>query len=499
MPTHPDHIGTYKIEMLLREHPFSVSYLATEPGTQAAVIIKLLKKEYMKPHWVGKLKNEASILSHTEHPNIIKCYGQGEDLLGPYLVMEYIEGISLAEFIAEGVLPLKQTLKLTLQISSAVAQLHGLGIVHGGLYPENIVVTSSEEIKLVDFGLAYFYEEELAKEAGKTNLLEIVDKRSYAGDVFDFAAMVYELILGEKSPGHFYPSLMPRCLQKALFSALEPKSEDRYVDIVDIMMAIKECLKNLDRNAERPAREQIEDVYEEISQQQASLLERSPPSLPGLEIGLANHRGVNITGIYYDFFRLKDSSYAIVMAEPVVNKGIAGLLNITMLRGMVHALFQITMAPEELFSYINKSLIQDDIEESFNLSCLILSAHHERFSILSTGQASLFYLAANSTSPQTVSIPHLSLGIDKQAVYRSIEHPWTKGDRLFLSSFAVSTEVSISKNSWTESSFKEALIETNALSPDQQVKSVLSAKKRSVKKNAIDYPLLLMSIAKARP
>ena len=111
----PSHIGPYKIESLFNRGGMSILYLATEPSIPRPLIIKVLSPRLSKNKEISaRFLKEAEIIAMTNHPNIVKLYGQGEWEKGLYIAMEFIQGISLRQFIQNHALSQKRALEISL-------------------------------------------------------------------------------------------------------------------------------------------------------------------------------------------------------------------------------------------------------------------------------------------------------------------------------------------------------------------------------------------------
>jgi serine/threonine protein kinase len=111
------------------------------------------------PERKARFAREAKAISQLNHPHICTIYDVGEEDGLDYLVMEYIEGETLAERLKKGSLPLSQVLEYGAQIADGLDKAHGTGIVHRDLKPGNLMLTKSG-IKILDFGLARFAADE---------------------------------------------------------------------------------------------------------------------------------------------------------------------------------------------------------------------------------------------------------------------------------------------------------------------------------------------------
>ena len=129
-------------------------YRARDTRLERTVAIKVLSSELTQtPTLKARFEREARAISSLSHPHICHLYDVGEQEGTQYLVMEFLEGETLAARLEKGALPLKQALEYGIQIAEALDKAHKSGIVHRDLKPGNIMLTKSGA-KLLDFGLA---------------------------------------------------------------------------------------------------------------------------------------------------------------------------------------------------------------------------------------------------------------------------------------------------------------------------------------------------------
>ena len=151
----PEKIGPYKIETILEKGGMSILYLAIHPETNEPTTIKVLSPKFAShPEIVHRFLQEAEIIALADHPNIVKLYGYGEWEGGLYIAMEFIQGISLRQYILQTPISLRRALEFIIDISYALCHLHTHGIIHRDLKPENILVTDQGVVKVIDFGIA---------------------------------------------------------------------------------------------------------------------------------------------------------------------------------------------------------------------------------------------------------------------------------------------------------------------------------------------------------
>jgi len=151
-------LGPYEIVTLLGVGGMGEVYRARDTRLDRIVAIKVLPAHLTSNDASrARFEREARAISALSHPNICALYDVGRDGETEYLVMEYLEGETLADRIARGSLPRSQLLKWGAQIAEALQHAHRAGITHRDLKPGNIMITSSGA-KLLDFGLAKFAE-----------------------------------------------------------------------------------------------------------------------------------------------------------------------------------------------------------------------------------------------------------------------------------------------------------------------------------------------------
>jgi serine/threonine protein kinase len=208
-----ERFGPYKIESLLGSGGMGQVYKARDTRLGRAVAIKVLSEKYS-----GRFERESRAISSLNHPNICTLYDVG----GNYLVMELVEGETLADRLRKGPLPLDQLLHYGAQIADALAAAHARGVIHRDLKPANIVLTAAKQAKVLDFGLAKM-EPRLPGPGGATLPMEssLTDTGMAVGtvaymspeqaraeevdartDLFSFGAVLYEMATGQRAfPG----------------------------------------------------------------------------------------------------------------------------------------------------------------------------------------------------------------------------------------------------------------------------------------------------------
>jgi Tol biopolymer transport system component len=217
-------------------------YLATDTRLDRRVAIKKLRLDDDSPRHRQRFEREARAVSQLSHPHICALYDVGDEQGQPFLVMEYVEGETLARRLRRGPLPWHEVLRYAIEIVDALDHAHGAGVVHRDLKPSNIMLTRSG-VKLLDFGLAQWrlepdaaaprgaFTETLTEDGAIVGTVQYMapeqleakpaDARS---DIFAFGAVVYEMATGRPA---FDGASKANVIAAVLGSDPEPMSRAR--------------------------------------------------------------------------------------------------------------------------------------------------------------------------------------------------------------------------------------------------------------------------------
>jgi eukaryotic-like serine/threonine-protein kinase len=150
-----DRLGVYEIASLLGAGGMGEVYRAKDHRLNRHVALKILPAAVASdPERLARFEREAQVLAALNHPNIAAIYGVEDSGGTPALVMELVEGETLADRLARGAVPLDEAIPIATQIAEAVEAAHEQGIIHRDLKPSNITVRSDGTVKVLDFGLA---------------------------------------------------------------------------------------------------------------------------------------------------------------------------------------------------------------------------------------------------------------------------------------------------------------------------------------------------------
>ena len=154
--------GRYELLELIGAGGMADVYKATDIVDGSEVAVKILKKEFSEnEEFLRRFRNESKAIALLSHPNIVKILDVGFTNKIQFMVMEYIDGITLKEYMEkEKVLDWKTASFFTIQVLKALQHAHDRGIVHRDIKPQNIMMLTDGTIKVMDFGIAKFAREE---------------------------------------------------------------------------------------------------------------------------------------------------------------------------------------------------------------------------------------------------------------------------------------------------------------------------------------------------
>ena len=170
MPQQPGtKLGPYEILAPLGAGGMGEVYKATDTRLNRTVAIKVLPPHFTdNPEMKQRFEREAQVIAGLNHPHICTLFDVGRQDDTDFLVMEYLEGETLAQRIERGALPLDEALKVAIQIADALDKAHGQGVTHRDLKPGNVMLTASGA-KLLDFGLAKLKQPLQTADAARTS------------------------------------------------------------------------------------------------------------------------------------------------------------------------------------------------------------------------------------------------------------------------------------------------------------------------------------------
>ena len=264
-----ENVGPYRLIEQLGQGGMATVYKAYHPSLDRYVAIKALHMAFLDDdNFIGRFQREAQVVARLDHPNIVPVYDFSEHEGRPYLVMKFVEGETLKSRLDDGPLENDNILEIIEAISKALAYAHEQGVLHRDVKPSNIILSSDQQIYLVDFGLARM------AQSGESSLTtdRIVGTPQYISpeqaigkaeldartDIYSFGITIYEMLIGEvpfhaDTPfavihDHIYTPLplprqknpkIPETVERVLLKTLAKDPEDRYTSATELVIAFQ--------------------------------------------------------------------------------------------------------------------------------------------------------------------------------------------------------------------------------------------------------------------
>jgi len=263
--------GRYRLVELLGQGGMATIYRARDTQLERDVAVKVLRPEYgADPDFIERFRHEAQSAASLNHPGIVAVHDYGTDPVGPFIVMELVEGEDLATIVRRtGALPPRAAARLVAQASRGVAAAHDRGFVHRDIKPGNILVTREGRVKVTDFGIARALSESALTLPGTTlgsvHYFSPEQARGElatpASDIYSLGIVLYELLTGRRpwtgdtaaaiatarltgtvpSPSAAHGGIPPS-LEAITRKALAPNPEERYGSAAEMAGALEAFL-----------------------------------------------------------------------------------------------------------------------------------------------------------------------------------------------------------------------------------------------------------------
>ena len=233
------------------------------------VAIKVLKQEFSEDvNFVMKFRTEAQSAAGLEHPNIVNIYDVGSESGIHYIVMEYVEGVTLKTYIEKkGRLTYKEAVSIAIQVGRGMEAAHAKNIIHRDIKPQNILISTEGKAKVTDFGIARAV-------SNNTISADVMGSVHYASpeqarngfvndksDIYSLGIVMYEMVTGRvpfdgdttvsiaiqhlqeemKAPGIFAPDL-PVSLEKIILKCTQKSPDRRYANTSELLADLKQAL-----------------------------------------------------------------------------------------------------------------------------------------------------------------------------------------------------------------------------------------------------------------
>ncbi len=480
----PDFIGPYKVEALLSKGGMSWLYLGIDPQTKKLVAIKTLPTSHIKnPEIIERFSKEAKVIALTNHPNIVKLYGEGTWEKGFYIAMEWIHGISLRQFLVERSFSLKRSLEILLQVSFALEHLHSHGVIHRDLKPENILIEESGAIKVIDFGIAQAIEDKPSDSlVGTPSYMSPEQKEdpshvTFASDIYSLGVIAYELITGAPSFGVIQISSLPKELGKIIEKALAISVSLRYQSILEFIHDLSTYLASESFDKEKPERDQVKEMLEIFEKTSQAISPFPAPLWDPADIGIAKTLSSSHFGLYYDLFKISPDHYFLFMASPS-KQGLDPLFAATTLRGMVKAFMlkqnEDTFKPSQLIEFLTQETQLDPLIRDFALSYLYLNSASNQLSFFGAGLSSLIHTRSGG-APRILHNKHSLLSDETLSEFSETLDNWTLGDTLIYHSLIPDPFLLEERKAHMETELSKIAEDSALLSAQPQAEQILKA------------------------
>ena len=260
--------GRYEITDKIGVGGMSDVYRGRDIMENRTVAVKVLKPEFANnEEFVRCFRNESKAIAVLSHPNIVKIFDVGYEGDLQYIVMEYIDGVTLKDYIEEnGLVTWRECVHYTIQILRALQLAHDRGIVHRDIKPQNVMRLSDGTIKVMDFGIARFSRQNVNSANEKTmGSVHYVspeqargDKTDERSDIYSVGVMMYEMLTGRKPfdgetpvevalkhmnedpvrPSEYVTSLQ-KGIEEIILRAMEKDPDKRYQSASEMIMDIE--------------------------------------------------------------------------------------------------------------------------------------------------------------------------------------------------------------------------------------------------------------------
>ncbi|MDR1630366.1 MAG: Stk1 family PASTA domain-containing Ser/Thr kinase [Oscillospiraceae bacterium] len=266
--------GRYEVREVVGVGGMAIVYKAYDNIENRVVAIKILKEEFLaNEEFRRRFKNESNAIAILSHPNIVKVFDFYFSDRLQYIVMEFIEGITLKEYIEQQrVVNWKETIHFITQILRALQHAHDKGVVHRDIKPQNIMVLQNGNIKVTDFGIARFSrgETRTLAETGAIGSVHYISPEQARGemtdnktDIYSMGVVLYEMLTGQlpfqsdsavsvalmqvqseaQKPRQINPNI-PIGLEQITLRAMQKNKYDRYQTAAEMLLDLDEFKRN---------------------------------------------------------------------------------------------------------------------------------------------------------------------------------------------------------------------------------------------------------------
>jgi serine/threonine protein kinase len=335
-------IGHYQVQDLLGAGGMGAVYRARDTKLGRDVAMKVLPDEFAHDgDRLSRFQREARVLASLNHPLIGQIYGLEEFEHTPCLVLELVEGPTLADRLNRGPVPVREALDISRQIAEAIQAAHERGVIHRDLKPANIKQTTQGVIKVLDFGLAKVFDNTPSEQSlsqsptrlsGATQPHTLLGTLPYMApeqlrgvaadersDIWAFGCVLYELLTGKTA--------FARATSADTISAVTEHDPDWTLLPGDVSLAVRAVLRRCLRKDRARRMHHIADARIEIEE---AILDHTRPEasaatarvaarsrwVPGIVAGVVIGAAIGLTGFYYQTSRMNQVRMRVEVGTP---------------------------------------------------------------------------------------------------------------------------------------------------------------------------------------
>ena len=239
----------YEILSRIGQGGMGVVYKARDNRLRRIVALKRLRSNLSdSQNAIDRFFNEAKSIATLNHQNIVQIYDYGEDLEGHYISMEYVDGVTIRDYLKEkGKLNAEEATRIILSLARGLAVAHERGVIHRDIKPGNILLEKNNKAKLTDFGLARVVDSEDITKTGfmmgtpdycSPEQLRDAKNVDYRADIYSLGATFYEMVVGQ-SPKYFREENIPAGVQPLIKKAMASDPKRRYQNVLEFIEAFE--------------------------------------------------------------------------------------------------------------------------------------------------------------------------------------------------------------------------------------------------------------------
>jgi serine/threonine protein kinase len=332
----PEKFGRYEVIGELGRGSMGMVYKARDPVIGRLVAIKAIPETFgleagKREEYIKRLQREAITAGRLQHPNIVTIYDVGESRVGPYIAMEFLDGITLREVIVSGKrLSLAQLVEFIRQVADGLDYAHSKAVIHRDIKPANLMLVENL-VKIMDLGIARLPVSDLTREGklvGSPSYMspeqlqsQPLDGRS---DLFSLAVVMYQAVTGYKPfpgediheicykivnsefehPSRLNPAV-PKAFDRLMEKALAKKPEDRFQTGQELFQALREIMQG-------------KEVPEDESLEKTTVVAEAPPGETG-ELETTSNPNLTVSSDIEDIFRDLTSGHRTIRLDKRVS------------------------------------------------------------------------------------------------------------------------------------------------------------------------------------